>query len=38
VWQASRWGNLRTDGEPVLRARLVSAVDRGLVVADDVGV
>jgi serine/threonine protein phosphatase 1 len=33
VWQASRWGTLRTDGEPVLRERLVSAVDRGLVVS-----
>jgi serine/threonine protein phosphatase 1 len=35
VWQASRWGTLRSDGEPVLRERLVSAVDRGLVVSAD---
>jgi len=33
VWQASRWGVLRTDREPVLRDRLVSAEERGLIAA-----
>ena len=35
IWQASRWGNLRTDGESVLRNRLVSVADQGLLVTTD---